>query len=109
MSKQIENSDKAWLDSGDSPSADMTAIKEYAYAAFDKLDGNGNGFLERSELFKALSLSSDPKEKSFISFLLNNQDSIAEMVPDENPGPKTGISRDDLEVYFAFVIRLLGG
>lgn len=86
---------------------DINAIKEYAYLAFDHLDKNGNGFLEREELMTVLESNVSEREKSFISFLLNNQENIAEMVQETHQGPSDGISRDDLETYFALISQLL--
>lgn len=51
--------------------------------------------------------SVDAREKSFISFLLNNQEAISEMVQEEESGPRLGLSRGDLESYFALITRLL--
>jgi len=86
---------------------DITAIKEYAYLAFDHLDKNGNGFLERDELLAVLNSNVSNREKSFITFLLNNQDNIAEMVQEAGGAASDGISRDDLESYFALLTKLL--
>jgi EF-hand domain len=106
--------DRKWLDGGSNVDSDkdvcpdIAAIRDYAYAAFDRLDRNGNGFIERSELYAALSDQSvDAREKSFISFLLNNQEAISEMVQEEESGPRLGLSRGDLESYFALISRLL--
>lgn len=52
--------DRKWLDGGSSADSDkdvcpdIGAIRDYAYAAFDNLDRNGNGFIERNELYAAL-------------------------------------------------------
>ena len=86
---------------------DLPAIREYVYQAFDHLDKNGNGFLEKSELIEALKSQIPRREKSFIVFLLNNQENIAEAVEEEAAGPADGISRQDLESYFAIVAELL--
>jgi Ca2+-binding EF-hand superfamily protein len=86
---------------------DIKAIREYAYLAFDHLDKNGNGFLERNELIAVLEGGVTEREKSFITFLLNNQENIADMVQEEGGGPSEGISRDDLESYFTLISALL--
>lgn len=108
---QDPNFDRRWLDA-DSASSDDTpdivAIRDYAYQAFDNLDCNGNGFIERSELYAALADESvGAREKSFISFLLNNQEAISDMVQEDQAGPSLGLSRGDLESYFALITRLL--
>ncbi len=80
-------------------------IKQYAYAAFDQLDKNGNGFIETSELSAALNDANMPmREKSFITFLLNHQREIADTVLEGQPENKDGISRLDLDGYFKLVL-----
>ncbi len=102
--------DRQWMNSEeeDGDLRDIIAIRDFAYKAFDKLDKNGNGFIEQTEL--AYAQSSAPagsKEKSFITFLLNNQEAISNMVAEDH-GPQLGLSRGDLESYFALISRLLG-
>ncbi len=87
---------------------DIKAIREYAYWAFDHLDKNGNGFLERDELLAVLNSNITAREKSFITFLINNQQNIADMVQEEGASSVEGISRQDLENYFALIGELLG-
>ncbi|MBP9092764.1 hypothetical protein KBI23_17205 [bacterium] len=106
-----EQGDRSWMDteSDSEETQDIAAIRNYAYEAFDRLDKDGNGFIESTELHLArLDPSLSTKEKSFIAFLLNNQEAIAGMVVEDNPGPRLGISRDDLESYFGLISRLLG-
>ncbi len=82
-------------------------IKQYAYEAFDKLDANGNGFIEMDELAASLQDPNIPmREKSFISFLINNHDDIEKSCA-EGAGEKNGISRLDIEFYFRLVISQL--
>jgi hypothetical protein len=88
----------------------MRIIKDYAYATFDKLDGNGNGFIEYIELDKVLK---DPavsdKEKSFITFLVNNRQQIASSFDEGQRSKKLreeGISRQDLQAYFTLVFNM---
>jgi hypothetical protein len=82
-------------------------IKQYAYDAFDKLDTNKNGFIEMDELAASLQDPNVPmREKSFISFLINNHDDIEKSVA-EGSDQKTGISRLDIEYYFRLVISQL--
>ena len=83
-------------------------IKQYAYSAFDKLDTNGNGFIEANELTAALnSDATDMREKSFITFLLTNQDAIADSCHEGGFTVKGGISRLDIESYFKLVLNML--
>jgi hypothetical protein len=82
-------------------------IKTYAYEAFDKLDSNKNGFIEMDELAASLNDPNVPmREKSFISFLINNHDDI-EKACSEGGEAKNGISRLDIEFYFRLVISQL--
>jgi len=82
-------------------------IKQYAYDAFDKLDTNKNGFIEMDELAASLNDPNVPmREKSFISFLINNHDDI-EKACSEGGEAKNGISRLDIEFYFRLVISQL--
>lgn len=84
-------------------------IKKYAYDAFDKLDTNGNGFIERDELLAAFEDDSVPmKDKSYIMFLLNNQKEIADAAREGSGPQEEGISRVDLELYFRLVLSRLG-
>lgn len=106
-----EQGDRSWMDADNDGEEiqDIAAIRDYAYQAFDRLDKDGNGFIESTELHLArLDPSMSAKEKSFIAFLLNNQEAIADMVAEAAPGPRLGISRDDLESYFGLISRLLG-
>jgi len=84
-------------------------IKKYAYDAFDKLDTNGNGFIERDELLAAFEDPAVPmKDKSYIMFLLNNQKEIADAAVEGSGAQEDGISRVDLEMYFRLVLSRLG-
>ncbi|HEY9730915.1 MAG TPA: hypothetical protein V6C89_03335 [Drouetiella sp.] len=82
-------------------------IKQYAYSAFDQLDANKNGFIEMDELAAHLNDPNVPmREKSFISFLINNHDDI-EKACAEGGESKNGISRLDIEFYFKLVLSQL--
>jgi hypothetical protein len=84
-------------------------IKQYAYDAFDKLDTNKNGFIENDELVAALNDANTPmREKSFITFLLTNQEEIAASCKEGTGSDAHGISRLDIEFYFRLVISKLG-
>jgi hypothetical protein len=83
-------------------------IKKYAYEAFDLLDTNQNGFIEASELQVVLADPATPmREKSFVMFLLSNQQEIADSVQEGTPEYRDGISRLDIEQYFKIVISRL--
>ncbi|HEY9678813.1 MAG TPA: hypothetical protein V6C76_12455 [Drouetiella sp.] len=82
-------------------------IKQYAYDQFDKLDSNQNGYIELDELVLVLQDPDIPmREKSFVSFLINNHDDIQQAY-DEGSEKRDGISRLDLEFYFRLVISQL--
>lgn len=83
-------------------------IKTYAYLAFDQLDQDHNGFIDQDELLEALnSPQTSEREKSFISFLLNNQQAIADSFDEGQAQDPEGISRQDLEAYFNLVSGLI--
>ncbi len=85
----------------------LEEIKKYAFQAFDKLDTNHNGFIERIELEQALESPSTPeREKSFIAFLLNNQEAIS-LAYSEEWAENQGISRNDIQAYFALIEGLV--
>jgi hypothetical protein len=83
-------------------------IKKYAYEAFDLLDTNQNGFIEASELHVVLADPATPmRDKSFVMFLLSNQQEIADSVQEGTPEYRDGISRLDIDQYFKIVISRL--
>ena len=86
----------------------LQAIKTFAYNSFDKLDGDKNGYLDREELIGALvSEKTSPAEREFISFLLNNQEQIADAFDECDPNNvRNGISRQDLDAYFQMILNL---
>ncbi|MBS1994322.1 MAG: hypothetical protein JSS83_27610 [Cyanobacteria bacterium SZAS LIN-3] len=115
MSQANENDDfeNAWVSeyvpTGTAADA-IEQVKRYAYSAFDKLDQNGNGYIEKEELESFLKSADTPeKEKSFITFLLNNQDAISQSVLEGATSPKGGISRLDLDAYFKLVLAMFSG
>lgn len=86
----------------------LEAIKSYAYAAFDKIDTNNNGFIETDELYAAMDAADTPmRDKSYIMFLLSNQADIAQSASEGAPEQKDGISRVDLELYFRLILSLV--
>lgn len=86
----------------------LEAIKAYAYDAFDKIDANGNGYIERDELLAIFEDDSvSMKDKSFIMFLLNNHKEIADAAVEGSGQQQDGISRIDLDMYFKIVIGRL--
>lgn len=112
LSEEEKQFEKHWLTCQESASPldqDFKEIRDYARLAFDKLDLDKNGFIDRSELFAHLSSGKlAERERSFIIFLLNNQQAISDMTREEAPGAMSSISRADLESYFALIINLLG-
>jgi hypothetical protein len=104
------NSQSSWLSdyTEHSLSEHFSEIRTYAYLVFDQLDTNKNGYLEIEELEKALHSNLPDREKSFITFLLQNHESIGESF-DENDGHNAdGISRQDIEEYFKIISTLIG-
>ncbi len=82
----------------------MEAIRAYAYEAFDKIDTNGNGFIETEELYAAVDDDNIPmREKSYIMFLLTHQQEIADSQDEGVEDMRDGISRLDIEHYFKLV------
>lgn len=105
-----DNENNAWFGSSSSGSMtyELTRIKDFAYKTFDTLDRNGNGYLEYTELEDALTTPGrDAMEKSFIQFLLDNREAIADSFDEGEDSMLDSISRDDLEAYFKLVIELL--
>ncbi len=88
--------------------ANLNAVKEFAYHSFDALDKDGNGFLTRHELLATLQHAElNNREKSFVMFLLNNHPQIASMNEEHQPEEVSGISRNDIELYFELLANLL--
>jgi hypothetical protein len=79
----------------------MDEIKVFAYGAFDHLDKDGDGFLDRAELETAFgSLNPLARERSFVLFLLFHLTEIAAAYNEECITRSDGISRSDLDAYF---------
>lgn len=112
LSEEEKQFEKHWLTCQESAAPldqDFKEIRDYARLAFDKLDLDKNGFIERSELFAHLSGGKlGERERSFIIFLLNNQQAIADMTREDSPAARSSISRSDLESYFGLILNLLG-
>ncbi len=112
VKKEVEKDDfeKSWVSNyvpKDSAADAILQIKDYAYKAFDKLDSDGNGYIEKHELEAHLKDGNTPaREKSFITFLLNNQQAIADAVHEGSTSVKGGITRLDLEAYFKLVLAM---
>ncbi len=86
----------------------ITQIKDWAYKAFDSLDLDHNGYIEKHELEEILKAEATPaREKSFITFLLNNQVAIADSVHEGTTSVDGGITRMDLEAYFKLVLQMM--
>lgn len=116
--KKDDNFQNAWFSQMSQPSPaaaksspikqNFEEIKKYAYAAFDKLDTNKNGFIETNELYAAMQDEGTPmRDKSYIMFLLTNQADIAASAHEGMPEHADGISRADLELYFRLVMSLI--
>lgn len=91
---------------GDIVQQNIEQIRNYAYEAFDKLDTNGNGFIETDELYAALDDNDVPmREKSYIMFLLSHQQEIADAQDEGVEEMSDGISRLDIEHYFNLVLE----
>lgn len=100
----------SWFTSEDAGAVtyEISCIKEFAYSTFDTLDRNGNGYLEYTELEDALTTPGrGSREKSFIQFLLDNREQIADSFDEGADSMLDSISRGDLEAYFKLVIDLL--
>ena len=113
VDREKEEFESAWINdyvpTGTAADA-INEIKVYAYKAFDKLDQNGNGFIETEELQSCLkNADTTEREKSFITFLLNNQQAISDSVLEGASAPKHGISRLDLDAYFKLVLAMFSG
>jgi len=85
----------------------LTDVRNFAYAAFERLDKNGNGFIEMSELKQILQNGKlTERESSFVYFLLNNHQQISDSFAEEGAS-QNGISRQDLNAYFNLILQLL--
>jgi Ca2+-binding EF-hand superfamily protein len=79
----------------------MDEIKAFAFGAFEALDADGDGFIDRWELEAALkNLSPLMRERSFVVFLLCHVQEIADAHQEECITRSDGISRSDLAAYF---------
>lgn len=102
---------KSWLSSfGENSTSivnNLGQIREYAHLAFDRLDKDKNGFIEQSELLHAITDKElSENERSFVEFLLSNQQQIEEAADEGGAQPK-GISKQDIEAYFDLIGSLL--
>lgn len=107
---QYDGSDNAWFNQYASANMkeQFSEIKTYAYLAFDQLDRDGNGFIDQNELVAALeSPGTSDREKSFIAFLINNRQAIADSFDEGAEQDPDGISRRDLEAYFKLILSFL--
>ncbi|MBZ0188802.1 MAG: hypothetical protein K8F91_21345 [Candidatus Obscuribacterales bacterium] len=105
-----QGSDNSWFNQFESANLKehLSEIKTYAYLAFDQLDRDKNGFIDNTELMSALtSASTNEREKSFISFLINNRQAIADSYDEGSNQDPEGISRKDLDAYFNLITSLL--
>jgi hypothetical protein len=94
------------LGDGSDVGEQLKAVKDFAYRSFDKLDRDKNGFVSHDELELALANSElNPREKMFLSFLLENHDQIADAFDERTIAD--GISKKDLDAYFELISTLL--
>lgn len=114
MSPNDENFETRWLHESTlehqtSRVGNLNAVKEFAYNSFDRLDKDGNGFIEMNELQTVLDEDGalNNREKSFVVFLLNNFEQISIMQDEGLKSPVDGISRADIELYFKLLATLL--
>jgi len=89
----------------------LDEVKTFAYECFDRLDKNGDGFINRGELSEAMSDDRwDWREKSFICFLLRRITDIAESYEEEwDCKDAEGISRADIQEYFKMIRKKISG
>ncbi len=79
----------------------MDEIKQFAYGAFEALDRDADGFIDRKELELAFgSLNPLARERAFVMFLLCHLKEIAAAYAEECITRSDGISRHDLDAYF---------
>lgn len=101
--KTESQSQTAWLKSQDGIDIknSLTDIKNFAYATYDQLDQDGDGFISLAELHSSFSEPLRPwREKSFLLFLMRRLDDIEAAYDEEWAGQAKGISRVDLQEYF---------
>ncbi|HEY9784460.1 MAG TPA: hypothetical protein V6D17_03590 [Candidatus Obscuribacterales bacterium] len=84
----------------------LDEVKDFARETFDSLDKDNDGYLHVDELEMALDDDSlSERDKSFVTFLLDNRKEIATSFDEGWASKKDGISKYDLESYFAIVAR----
>ncbi len=83
-------------------------IKQFSYQHFDEFDADHNGFLTYEELeatFEREQLAC--RECTFVCFLVRRLDDIEDAYQEEWAGEAHGISRPDIQEYFAAIQRTL--
>ena len=86
----------------------FSELRTFAYLVFDQLDLDGNGFIDEEELLAALeNQSMSERERSFITFLLNNRQAIADSFDEGAQSDPDGISRQDIDAYFTLITQLV--
>jgi Ca2+-binding EF-hand superfamily protein len=94
-------------DQGLSAGSALENVRDFAYSAFERLDKDGNGFIELTELNSIIQSGQlTERERSFVSFLINNHQEISDAFT-ESGRPHDGISRQDLDAYFELILKLL--
>ncbi len=113
MDPENKNAESRWLHQTTrehkmSLIANLREVKDFAYAFFDELDKDKDGFLDRRELLDVLENGElTNRQKSFVMFLLNNHSQISAMKEEIEGSVSRGISRSDLNEYFILVADLL--
>lgn len=89
----------------------LDEVRTFAFECFDRLDSNGDGFINQTELSDALNDSRwQWREKSFICFLLRRIHDISESYDEEwSCKASDGISRADIQEYFKSIRRKISG
>ena len=84
----------------------MEEIKLFAYGAFEALDRDSDGFIDRHELEESFKILEPlARERAFVLFMLCHLSEIAAAFKEECITRSDGISRGDLDAYFARFVK----
>jgi Ca2+-binding EF-hand superfamily protein len=116
MSNTVDdkNFQNAWFsshvakaDQGLTAATALENVRNFAYSAFERLDKDGNGFIELDELQSIMQSGQlSDRERSFVAFLISNHQQISESFA-EGEEQHNGISRQDLNAYFELILKLM--